>query len=142
MGTRRAAFAPRGRTSRELTVNNRKLFGALAALTTLSCAPSAFAQVDPGVRGGNAGAGHPLPGLTANEQIFFDVGQDDFNEAEGVGDGLGPRFNLDGCGGCNFPPGVGRRFGTANPPIAIATAVSRANTMPSFTTLDGPPLEA
>ena len=37
--------------NQEPTVINRKLFGALAALTTLSCAPFAFAQVDPGVRG-------------------------------------------------------------------------------------------
>ena len=108
-------------------MNNRKLFGALVALTTLSCAPSAFAQVDPGVRGGAAGAGHPLPGLTANEQIFFDVGQDDFNEAEGVGDGLGPRFNLDGCGGCHFQPGIGGTAGTVNPQFAIATAFGRYN---------------
>jgi CxxC motif-containing protein (DUF1111 family) len=123
-------------------VINRKLFGALAALTTLSCAPSAFAQVDPGVRGGPAGAGHPLPGLTANERIFFDVGEEDFNEAEGVGDGLGPRFNLDGCGGCHFQPGIGGSSGTINPQFAIATAFGARNTVPSFITQNGPIREA
>jgi CxxC motif-containing protein (DUF1111 family) len=123
-------------------VNNQKLFGAIVALTTLSCAPSAFAQVDPGVRAGAAGAGQPLPGLTANEAIFFDVGRDDFNEAEGVGDGLGPRFNLDGCGGCHFQPGIGGSSGTVNPQFAIATAFGARNTVPSFITQNGPIREA
>jgi len=52
---------------------------------------------DPGVRGGTPGAGGPLPGLTTGEAAFFATGKEDFSEAEGVGDGLGPRFNLDGC---------------------------------------------
>jgi CxxC motif-containing protein (DUF1111 family) len=98
--------------------------------------------VDPGVRGGPAGAGQPLPGLTANEAIFFDVGRDDFNEAEGVGDGLGPRFNLDGCGGCHFQPGIGGSSGTVNPQFAIATAFGARNTVPSFITANGPIREA
>jgi CxxC motif-containing protein (DUF1111 family) len=108
----------------------------------MSCVPSAFAQTDPGVRGGPAGAGHPLPGLTANERIFFDDGEADFNEAEGVGDGLGPRFNLDGCGGCHFQPGIGGSSGTVNPQFAIATAFGARNTVPSFITLNGPIREA
>ena len=51
----------------------------------------AYAQSDPGVRPGANGAGRPLPGLTPNETAFFDAGREDFEEAEGVGDGLGPR---------------------------------------------------
>jgi hypothetical protein len=50
-----------------------------------AAAGTAVAQVDPGVRPGGAGAGGPLPGLTANELAFFDAGLDDFAEAEGVG---------------------------------------------------------
>ena len=38
----------------------------LASVATLS-----MAQVDPGVRGGPAGAGGPIPGLTAGESDFF-----------------------------------------------------------------------
>jgi CxxC motif-containing protein (DUF1111 family) len=98
--------------------------------------------VDPGVRPGAAGAGQPLPGLTANEAIFFDVGRDDFNEAEGIGDGLGPRFNLDGCGGCHFQPAAGGSSGTINPQFAIATAFGARNTVPSFITQNGPIREA
>jgi CxxC motif-containing protein (DUF1111 family) len=123
-------------------VINRKTIGALVALSTLSFVPSAFAQVDPGVRGGAAGAGHPLPGLTANELTFFDVGKDDFEEAEGIGDGLGPRFNLDGCGGCHAQPGVGGSSGPVNPQFAIATAFGARNTVPAFITPNGPIREA
>jgi CxxC motif-containing protein (DUF1111 family) len=70
------------------------------------------------------------------------VGRDDFNEAEGVGDGLGPRFNLDGCGGCHFQPGIGGSSGTINPQFAIATAFGARNTVPSFITQNGPIREA
>ena len=57
---------------------------------------------DPGVRTGDAGAGGFLADLTIQEQKFFQAGLEDFEEAEGVGDGLGPRFNLDSCGGCHI----------------------------------------
>jgi CxxC motif-containing protein (DUF1111 family) len=98
--------------------------------------------VDPGVRAGAAGAGQPLAGLTANEQIFFDVSKDDFEEAEGIGDGLGPRFNLDGCGGCHSAPAVGGSSGPVNPQFAIATAFGARNTVPSFISQNGPIREA
>jgi len=103
---------------------------------------AAFAQMDPGVRGGAAGAGEPLPGLTANELSFFDVGLDDFSDAESLADGLGPRFNLDGCAGCHSAPAVGGSSGTVNPQFAIATAFGARNTVPAFVTLNGPIREA
>jgi CxxC motif-containing protein (DUF1111 family) len=127
-------------------VNNRQKPGPLAAhsilLSAILFSPSAFAQTDPGVQGGAARAGRPLPGLTANEAIFFDIGREDFNEAEGVGDGLGPRFNLDGCGGCHFQPDIGGTSGTINPQVAVATAFGARNTVPAFITLNGPIREA
>jgi len=127
-------------------VNNRQKIGALAAhgflLSAVLFSSSAFAQTDPGVQGGAARAGNPLPGLSANEAIFFDIGKDDFNEAEGLADGLGPRFNLDGCGGCHFQPAAGGSSGTVNPQIAVATAFGARNTVPSFITLNGPIREA
>jgi CxxC motif-containing protein (DUF1111 family) len=83
-----------------------------------------------------------LPNLSANERIFFDVGREDFEEAEGIGDGLGPRFNLDGCGGCHFQPDIGGSSGTVNPQFAIATAFGARNTVPSFIALNGPIREA
>ena len=57
---------------------------------------------DPGVRGGDAGAGGPLPALSATQNALFVDGLADFAEAEDVADGLGPRMNLDSCAGCHL----------------------------------------
>src|SRR5262245_48998331 len=104
---------------------NKKLLGAavLAALLIgLVDVPNAqFVAKDPGVRGGDAGAGGPLPGLSTTQNEYFESGKDDFNEAEGVGDGLGPRFNLDSCGGCHINPAIGGTSPAVNPQVAIAT---------------------
>jgi len=123
-------------------MNSAKFFVPGAAVAIFLCATPSLAQVDPGVQGGPARAGGPLPGLTANELNFFNVGLEDFNEAEGVGDGLGPRFNLDSCGGCHSQPAIGGTAGTTNPQFAIATAFGARNTVPSFITLNGPIREA
>jgi CxxC motif-containing protein (DUF1111 family) len=111
-------------------------------LCILAWSSAAFAQVDPGVRGGPPGAGHPLPNLTDNELAFFEAGLEDFAEAEGIGDGLGPRFNLDGCGGCHLQPSIGGTSGPVNPQVAMATAFGARNTVPPFITLNGPIREA
>lgn len=56
-----------------------KRFGTVLAVALLMrvCALSQTKSgpVDPGVRGGPQGAGGPLPGLTADETIFFQDGQ-------------------------------------------------------------------
>jgi len=110
-----------------------------------------FRAKDPGVRGGPAGAGGMLPNLNTDEQGFFADGRADFAEAEGVGDGLGPRFNLDSCGGCHIQPNVGGTSpgrggigagGGPNPQVAIATAFGARNRVPSFIRGDGPVREA
>lgn len=97
---------------------------------------------DPGVRGGAPGAGGHLPGLTAAEIAFFKNGKEDFAEAEGIGDGLGPRFNLDGCGGCHSQPATGGTSPAVNPQVAIATAFGAKNVVPSFIKRNGPIREA
>jgi len=97
---------------------------------------------DPGVRGGIAGAGDPLPNLTQYELDFFQVGLEDFEEAEGIADGLGPRFNLDSCGGCHLHPEIGGTSPALNPQVALATAFGASNTVPSFIRPDGPVREA
>jgi len=109
---------------------------------------------DPGVRCADIGAGGSINGLTGSQAAFFEVGQEDFLEAEGVSDGLGPRFNLDGCAGCHSQPAVG---GTSpapfltpgpgctpapNPQVAMATFMGANNTVPSFIKVDGPVREA
>jgi CxxC motif-containing protein (DUF1111 family) len=105
---------------------------------TLSSGPR-----DPGVRGGPAGAGDPLPGLSANEIAFFELGKADFNEAEEVDEGLGPRMNLDGCGRCHVQPAIGGTSPAVNPQFAFATEAGvRGDRVPPFIRVDGPIREA
>jgi CxxC motif-containing protein (DUF1111 family) len=55
-----------------------------------------------------------------------------------VGDGLGPRFNLNSCGGCHVQGGVGGSSPAVNPQVAMATAMGARNTVPFFVKPDGP----
>jgi len=63
--------------------------------------PQTFRAQDPGPRTGAAGAGGPLPGLTAQQLAAFALGQAEFLAPEDVADGLGPVFNGTSCGGCH-----------------------------------------
>jgi hypothetical protein len=96
---------------------------------------------DPGVRAG-VSAGQPIAGLTAAELAAFDVGLEDFAELEGVGDGLGPRFNADGCGACHSKPAIGGTADSTNPQFPLANALGARNAPPSFITVNGPIREA
>lgn len=111
----------------------------------------AFAQtkhgpVDPGVRGGPAGGGAPLPGLTADETAFFKDGQSRFLDVEvvtnGANNGLGPRFNSNQCFSCHAQPDAGGTSPAKNPLIAVATLNGAKNTIPWFITQNGPVREA
>jgi len=113
--------------------------GTLAGLATASASSAA---TDPGVRSGAAGAGSPIAGLSSEEQEYFAAGLDDFSESEGLGDGIGPRFNLDGCAGCHSQPAIGGSAPPVNPQIAVATAFGAHNQIPSFITANGPVREA
>ena len=114
----------------------------LALALGASQAPGQFIAHDPGVRGGPAGAGDMLAGLSPAQQAVFDAGLDDFSEQEGVGDGLGPRFNLDSCAGCHTQPATGGTSPAANPQVGVATAFGARNTLPSFIRPNGPVREA
>src|SRR3989454_2695365 len=103
--------------------------------------PSVAAR-DPGVRGGAAGAGAPIAGLTNTELAFFDAGKDEFAEEEEVTEGLGPTMNLGSCGGCHLHRALGGTSPPVNPQIALAKKNGAANTIPSFITLNGPVREA
>jgi CxxC motif-containing protein (DUF1111 family) len=111
---------------------------------------------DPGIRGGAAGAGGPVPTLNANETTFWFAAQAVFEEVEAVPQGLGPRFNHNSCASCHAfpafggssPPGTftftdaaGTTF-TGNPQIKVATLDGATNTIPSFVTTNGPVREA
>jgi CxxC motif-containing protein (DUF1111 family) len=93
--------------------------------------------IDPGVRSG-ASAGGPLPNLTANQMALFYAGQAAFMQAEDVSEGLGPRMNLDSCGGCHAQPMVGGSSPTENPQVKFATLAGATNAVPPFIRKDGP----
>ncbi len=92
---------------------------------------------DPGVRGGAAGAGDPIAGLTADESEMFTVGLADFASAEEVDEGLGPRMNLDGCAGCHVTPATGGTSPAVNPQVAFATKDGGVNQFPSAVIFSG-----
>jgi len=104
-------------------------------------AVAAYAQVDPGIRGGPPGAGQPLAtGMSAGDMAFFtSIATATFTEVENVSSGLGPRFNLDSCAGCHAFPAVGGSSPpTNNPQVMRASLMAPGNTVPSFLTINGP----
>jgi CxxC motif-containing protein (DUF1111 family) len=118
-----------------------RLLVALCVLQWLT-ASAIDAQVrrarDPGVRGGSADAGGPVAGLAAGDQRVFEAAREEFRKVEGIGRGLGPRFNLDNCVGCHAQPAAGGSAAAVNPQVAAATAFGARNVVPSFITLNGP----
>ena len=108
-----------------------------ALLMTAAGAAAQLGARDPGVRGSTVGGADPMPllGLTPSQLAFFNAGLAEFREAETVGDGLGPRFNLDSCAGCHNQPATGGSSPGTNPQ---ASMVNRYNALPSFITADGP----
>jgi CxxC motif-containing protein (DUF1111 family) len=100
-----------------------------------------FGARDPGVRPDPASAGGHLEGLTEREIAFFEAGKEEFAEQDEVADGLGPRFNLAGCGGCHLQPDTGGTSGQRNLQANVPAAFP-GNVLPSFITADGPVREA
>jgi CxxC motif-containing protein (DUF1111 family) len=118
------------------------VFGVLAPL-------AAFAQAqDPGVRKAATDGGTPpsLPGLTGDEQTFFQDGLTRFQDVETVSgsanNGLGPRFNSNQCSSCHAQPFVGGTSPATNPQIAVAHADGATNQIPWFVMPNGPVREA
>lgn len=101
-----------------------------------------YAQTDPGVRGGDSGAGGVLPGATPAELAKFEAFKDVFAEEEDVEGGMGPRFNLDSCAGCHTQPAVGGSSPATNPQHAAAARAGAQNIVPPFAVLAGPIREA
>ena len=95
--------------------------------------------IDPGVRGGDPGAGGPLDGLTDEQAAMFAAGRAAFAQEEAVSDGLGPRFNFVSCAGCHPQPAIGGTSPAVNPLLSVPGVLGFAsNTLPSFLTSDGP----
>jgi CxxC motif-containing protein (DUF1111 family) len=110
--------------------------------TSSSSSSSSSSVVDPGVRGGPAGAGGPVGGLTAAEQAFFTAAQARFQVIETVPAGLGPGFNELSCANCHISPAVGGSSPTTNPQVTDANTLGATNVIPSFITANGPIREA
>ena len=137
-----------------------KLVSVLMFLGALFLVGAAFAQVnDPGVRSTTGvNAGQPLASVSANanDLAFFNTGLGQFNEHQtvtGDNNGLGPRFNLDSCGGCHSQPAPGGTSPAANvfpnvgpnpqsQVIANGTVSGATNTIPFFVAANGPVREA
>jgi CxxC motif-containing protein (DUF1111 family) len=114
----------------------------VVVMLTASQAPAQFIAHDPGPRGGPAGAGGMLPGLSTGQTDIFNAGRNDFEDTETIGTGLGPRFNLDSCAGCHSQPATGGSSSAVNPQVSVATAFGARNVVPSFIRPDGPVREA
>jgi len=127
-----------------------KSFGGIVAVAFAACVYTSGqakpGPVDPGVRGGPAGADAPLKGLTADEAAFFQDGLARFAEVEvvtkGTNNGLGPRFNSNQCLSCHSQPNAGGSSPARNPLIEVATLNGAKNTVPWFITQNGPVREA
>jgi CxxC motif-containing protein (DUF1111 family) len=133
----------------------------LPSFCVLALGGSAYAQSDPGPRGGTVGAGGALAGLSTYEVEFFTSAKARFEEVNSVSGsidgedskGLGPTFNGNSCAQCHAEPSVG---GTSphptlgfvkapNPLIGLAALdrnPGRSQTVPSFLLADGPIREA
>jgi CxxC motif-containing protein (DUF1111 family) len=96
------------------------------------------AQSDPGPRPRPNTVPAAIRGVTTYELSAFMSGLATFNEVEDVADGLGPRFNLDSCGGCHAQPSAGGSSPALNPQIRVATASGAQNRIPPFLQPNGP----
>ena len=145
MSVQRLAVA---RESKGVKVSRQlRLVGLAGLLFTAASASVVIGQSgahDPGVRGGDAGAGLPLKSVASTSGLsdFFNSGQGQFAENQtikGDNNGLGPRFNSNSCGSCHTQPAIGGTSPSKNPQVQFADG---HNTLPSFITLDGPTREA
>ncbi len=129
-------------TTSAMTNNAVTVNAAAAQNNNSGGASSRGAPTDPGVRGGDPGAGGALPGLNDVERQYFDVAKEVFQEVDAGPDGLGPRFNLDSCSGCHSQPTIGGTSPATNPQVTVATLMGAKNVVPPFVTANGPVREA
>jgi CxxC motif-containing protein (DUF1111 family) len=140
-------------------MKSMKLAAVFAFLAVAIFPGVAYSQTDPGVRSDTGvNAGQPFASVNANpnDLAFFQTGFAQFNEHQTVtGDnsGLGPRLNLDSCGGCHSQPAPGGTspasgiFPNVGPnpqsQVIVNGVVSGAtNTIPYFVLPSGPVREA
>jgi len=145
------------------------VLGSAVVFAGMTGPQTAYSQaVDPGVQSGTRGTGTGGPGGGAGQNIisstndpngfgpFWGDGRTRFEEVFDVtgsptGDnGLGPRFNSNGCLSCHSQPAVGGTGAAVNPQFTFPTTsdgiisgpVAPGSTVPSFITATGPTREA
>ena len=121
---------------------------------------------DPGVRGGNPGAGKPVSGLDANQTAMFNEGKFRVEEFEATCDGCanitigqpippggdpnfdansagaGARYNSNSCNiGCHSQPDIGGTATAVNQSFFAAQFRGATNKVPFFETINGPTRE-
>ena len=113
----------------------RALCCATSFFATSFCATSLMAQLDLGLCEDPSTTGNPISGLTVAKPAFFEKGKDAFNESDHVSIGLGPRFNLDGCGGCHSQPSLRGTSPQINPQFAAASKIGAGHRLLVITCL-------
>jgi CxxC motif-containing protein (DUF1111 family) len=127
------------------TIIYRTIWMGVLLLSLSTDVPSQDVKVhDPGVRGGSAGGGGALPGISAAYNSLFVAGLAKFSQEDHVvQDGLGPRMNLNSCAGCHGAPATGGSSPKINSQFVFVNDADHGNnTLPSFITKDGPIREA
>jgi cytochrome c peroxidase len=131
----------------------------LMAVAVLALAPLALVVVvraqsqaqDPGVRGGAAGAGGFVTGLTQNQKNVIGTITATFEEVNsvtGVGNGgtgnlgLGPRFDSNSCNSCHSQPAVGGSAPFTSAFFQVFDLDGALNEMPYFESPSGSMLNA
>jgi CxxC motif-containing protein (DUF1111 family) len=123
----------------------------LLSFTPLAAVIAVRAQstaIDPGVRAGAPMAGGFISGLTpdqTNVELSF---SQTFVELNGVtktetgNDGLGPRFNSNGCAQCHAQPAAGGTSAATNNFFSVYDDYGAINEIPFFESFTGPALDA
>jgi CxxC motif-containing protein (DUF1111 family) len=139
------------------SLEKRNWLATAGAAILLLAASTAFAQRDPGLRGGPPGAGTPLLGLTPIEQQVFEEATQRAVQLEAVCDdctdltlgsytdpakanlvtqtnsaGLGARFNADQCTACHNQPALGGSGGFMVPNPQDPARLQRPPENPMF----------
>jgi CxxC motif-containing protein (DUF1111 family) len=124
-------------------------------LAIILTAGTCFAQRDPGVRGGPAGAGGTFAAINSTNptvdrpyQDFFLETLLRFQEVDSVsgtiasGNGLGPGFNQNSCAGCHAQPAFGGSSPAVNPQVknnfAHLDGASNSADTSQFLNINGP----
>lgn len=109
---------------------------------SLFVASASNRAIDPGPRGGPAGAGGLIPGISFALVTEAQDGLDRFQELETFPGGLGPFYNsgpFGACSECHAHPAIGGGSPAVNPQVSQDfNADGATNAIPPFLSIDGP----